>query len=47
VYVVKLKTRPTVVIVADELDDTLLGTRALGEITKRCAEALSRLLIGR
>jgi hypothetical protein len=47
VYVVKLKTRPTVVIVADELDDTLLGTRALGEIAKRCGEALSRLLLGR
>jgi hypothetical protein len=47
VYVVKLRTRPTIVIVADELDDTLLGTRALGEITKRGAEALSRLLTGR
>ena len=40
VYVVKLRTRPTILIVADELDDTLMGTRALGEITKRCGEAL-------
>ena len=44
VYVVKLRTRPPILIVADELDDTLMGTRALGEITKRCGEALARLL---
>ena len=47
VYVVKVRSRPTIVIVADELDDTLMGTRALGEITKRCGEALARLLGGR
>lgn len=44
VYVAAVRGRPTVVIVADELDDTLLGTRALGEIAKRAGEALTRIL---
>lgn len=44
VYVAKARGRPTIVIVADQLDDTLLGTRALGEIAKRAGEALTRIL---
>lgn len=47
VYVAKVKGRPTVVLLADRLDDTLLGTRALGEIAKRAGEALTGLLTGR
>ncbi len=44
VYVAKVRGRPTIVLLADELDDTLLGTRALGEIAKRAAESLTRIL---
>lgn len=44
VYVAKAQGRPAIVCVADQLDDTLLGTRALGEITKRAGEALTRVL---
>ncbi|NUP10960.1 MAG: hypothetical protein HOW73_33355 [Polyangiaceae bacterium] len=47
VYVAKIRSRPTIVIVADQLDDTLMGTRALGEIAKRAGEALARLLAQR
>ena len=44
VYVVKLKGRATIVIIADELDDTLIGTRTLGEIARRASETLTRIL---
>ncbi len=44
VYVVKLKGRATIVLVADELDDTLIGTRTLGEIARRASETLTRIL---
>jgi hypothetical protein len=47
VYVAKVKGRPTIVLLADQLDDTLLGTRALGEISKRAGEALTRMLSSR
>jgi hypothetical protein len=47
VYVAKIKGKPAVVVIADELDDTLLGTRALGELAKRTGEALARMLAGR
>lgn len=44
VYVVKLKGRATIVLIADELDDTLIGTRTLGEIARRASETLTRIL---
>jgi len=44
VYVVKLKGRATIVLVADQLDDTLVGTRTLGEIARRAGETLTRIL---
>ncbi len=47
VYVAKVRGKPAVVVLADELDDTLLGTRALGEITRRAGDALARILAGR
>lgn len=47
VYVARVRNRPTVVLIADQLDDTLLGTRALGEITKRAGDALTRILAQR
>ncbi len=36
--------RPALVLLADELEDTLLGTRFLDELAKAVGEALSRLL---
>jgi len=47
VYVAKIKGKPAIVLVADELDDTLLGTRALGELARRTGEALARIVAGR
>ncbi|NUO51235.1 MAG: hypothetical protein HOV80_20450 [Polyangiaceae bacterium] len=47
VYVVRVKARPTLLLAADELDDTLLGTRALGEIASASSEALTRILTNR
>ncbi|MFO0551673.1 MAG: hypothetical protein U0271_25025 [Polyangiaceae bacterium] len=44
VYVARVRGRPTLLLIADELDDTLLGTKALGEISKRAGEALTSLL---
>ena len=34
-------------VIGSAFDDTLLGTRALGEITKRAGEALARILAQR
>jgi hypothetical protein len=39
--------RPALVLMADELDDTLTGTRFLSELGKAVGEALARLLAGR
>lgn len=39
--------RPALVLLADELDDTLTGTRLLGELAAAVGEALSRVLAGR
>ena len=36
--------RPALVLLADELEDTLVGTRFLDELAKAVGEALSRLL---
>ncbi len=47
VYVARVKRRPTLLLVADELDDTLLGTRAISEIADSAGESLARILAAR
>ncbi|MBL9027512.1 MAG: hypothetical protein JNL21_35300 [Myxococcales bacterium] len=44
VYVVRVKNRAALLLVADELDDTLLGTRSMGDIAQAAGEALTRIL---
>ena len=39
--------RPVMLLVADELTDTLTGTRRMDELARAAGEALSRLLAGR
>lgn len=39
--------RPALVLLADDLEDTLTGTRFLGELAKAVGEALARLLTAR
>ena len=41
---VRVGGRPALVLLADDLEDTLLGTRFLDELAKAIGEALSRLL---
>jgi hypothetical protein len=43
----RVKERPTVLIVCDELGDTLLGTRHLEVMAKVAGEALERVLLAR
>ncbi len=47
VSVVRVAGKPAMVLIADGLDDTLRGTRALGEIAKVAGFALSRVLASR
>jgi len=44
VYVVRVKTKPALLLLADELDDTLLGTRSMGDIASAASDALTRIL---
>lgn len=41
---VRVAGRPVMVLLADELDDTLLGTRRMDELARAAGEALTRLL---
>jgi hypothetical protein len=47
VVVVRVAGRPALLLVADQLDDTLLGTRALGEVASRVGAALERVVMRR
>lgn len=47
VYVVRVKNRAALLLVADELDDSLVGTRSMGDIAQAASEALTRILSGR
>jgi hypothetical protein len=47
VFVTRVRTRPALLLVADELDDPLRGTRAMSEIAQAAGEALTRLVSGR
>jgi hypothetical protein len=47
VYLARARGRPAMVLVADQLDDTLLGTRAMGDLATRAGEALGRIVAGR
>ena len=44
---VRVGGRPALVLLADELEDTLLGTRFLDELGRAIGDALSRLLVTR
>jgi hypothetical protein len=44
VVAVRVAGRPAMILMADELDDTMLGTRFMEELARAAAEALSRLL---
>ncbi len=44
---VRVGGRPALVLLADELEDTLLGTRFLDELGRATGDALSRLLVTR
>jgi hypothetical protein len=44
---VRVGGRPALVLLADELEDTLLGTRYLDELGRAIGDALSRLLVTR
>jgi hypothetical protein len=43
----RVSGRPALVLLADDLDDTLTGTRFLGELARAVGEALGRLLAAR
>jgi hypothetical protein len=45
VVVVRVAGRPALLLLADELDDTLLGTRAMGEIASQVGAALERVVL--
>lgn len=45
VVVARVAGRPALLLLADELDDTLLGTRAMGEIAAHVGAALERVLL--
>ena len=43
----RVSGRPALVLLADEIDDTMTGTRFLGELARAVGEALTRLLAPR
>ena len=45
VVVARVAGRPALLLLADELDDTLLGTRAMGEVAGHVGAALERVLL--
>ena len=44
VVAVRVAGRPAMILLADDLDDTMLSTRFMEELARAAAEALSRLL---
>jgi hypothetical protein len=42
---VRVAARPALVLVCDELDDSMVGTRFLVELAKAVGEALARLIV--
>jgi hypothetical protein len=47
VVAVRASGRAVMILLADELDDTLTGTRRMDELARAAGDALSRLLAGR
>ena len=47
VLAVRVAGRPALILLADDLDDTLTGTRFMDELGRAIGDALSRLLASR